>query len=475
MIARTSEQPSDTIDVVVIGGGPAGSTAATLLAQQGRTVRLYERAQHPRFHIGESLLPNNLPILERLGVLEAVRKIGVHKPAAEFICQSGQRQVFPFARALGRTPDHAFQVRRAEFDELLLRNSARHGVDVREQHDVESVRLAPDPSTCHEIGVRNADGEVESVRARYVLDATGRDAVLAKANRWHQRDQRHASAAIFSHFSGVTRRDGADEGNISVYWFDGGWAWMIPLRDGSMSVGAVCGPDHLKRRRADNELFLRETIDSIPDAGRRMSEARCIAPVHVTGNYSYRSQVMSGPGFALIGDAFAFVDPVFSSGVYLAMNSAERSTALVGPWLNEDTRAYRREQRRFERRVRGKLKSFSWFIYRFTTPAMRDLFENPRNDWQVEQAVVSMLAGDGDEQPRIRRRLAIFKAIYACYAAARSGEQWSAWRARRRGRRSRLEEDTIMRPARASIEGGNFQQPVSSERFEIKQSSIAEM
>ncbi len=432
-----------TADVIVIGAGPAGTTAASLLARRGRDVRIFDKSVHPRFHIGESLLPNNLSIFERLGVLEDVRQIGVYKPAAEFITVSGKRQVFPFSRALGDTPPHAYQVRRSELDEILARNCQAAGARLEEGCEVVDV-AAQSGGTLHRVTIQRKSGASETIMGRYVLDASGRDVFLARKNGWHQRNRRHASAAIFSHFENVAVREGEDAGNISVYWFEHGWAWMIPLRNGVMSVGAVCRPDYLKHRRSSPETFLMDTLRSIPDARERLRNAQAVAPTHVTGNYSYSSSTMVGDGYALIGDAYAFVDPVFSSGVYLAMNSAERSVPMIEAWLDENLPQYRRERKAYERRVAAKLTSFTWFIYRFTSPVMRGLFEAPRNDWQVEQAVVSMLAGDGDEHAFIRRRLAIFKGIYTLSMIRHLGTAVSAWWARKRRNTVPFDEETLL-------------------------------
>ncbi len=427
----------------MIGAGPAGTTIAALLASRGRAVAVYDKSEHPRFHIGESLLPGNLPVLQRLGVLEAVRDIGVRKPAAEFVTQSGVRQVFPFDRALGDTPDHAFQVRRAEFDELLARNCQRLGAELREGFEIFEVVLAPRGGV-HRVRARSASGSEHEAHCRYVVDASGRDGFLARRMGWRRRSRKHASAAVFSHFENVSRRTGKDAGNISVYWFEHGWAWMIPLTGDVMSIGAVCRPEYLKQRREPAEEFLLRTLRSIPDAAQRMEKACPVAPTHVTGNYSYGSTRMTGPGFALLGDAYAFVDPVFSSGVYLAMNSAERALPMIEAALDRRRWVEFRARRVFARAVRRKLSSFTWFIFRFTSPVMRRLFEAPRNDWQVEQAVVSMLAGDGDEHPRIRRRLALFRLIYRLYALRHLSSALAGRLERRSRIRDHFEEDTLM-------------------------------
>ena len=188
---------------------------------------------------------------------------------------------------------------------------------------------------------------------------------------------------------------------------------MIPLEDDLMSIGAVCQPDYLKSRTESLDDFLWQTLSAIPDVQERVASADQVLPAQATGNYSYLSDNMHGPGFVMIGDAYAFIDPVFSSGVYLAMNSAELACGPIEAWLSGDQRAYKRAMHRYERKINTGISSFSWFIYRFTTPAMRLLMSQPNNVFQVVQAVISMLAGDVFDNRRVKRRLWVFKSIYS--------------------------------------------------------------
>jgi len=431
----------ESVDVLVIGGGPAGTTVGALLAEQGYAVVLLEKDEHPRFHIGESLLPRNLPILQRLGVFEAVREIGVYKPGADFTAEDGEVVNFGFDRALGETPAYAFQVKRSEFDQILFDNCRTKGVDARQHHRVMGVRRQGDEWV---VDYSNGLGVERSLSARLVIDASGRENFLARKHKWHAKSRRHASAAIFGHFANVQRRADALAGNISVYWFEHGWIWMIPLREGVMSIGAVCQPSFLRQRQTDLEAYLRDILAQVPGACERVEHAVAVNTVSATGNYSYQSTKLYGDGFLLVGDAYAFIDPVFSSGVYLAMNTAVQSVPAATAWLQRDRSAYRRACRLFARAVDGKIAAFSWFIYRFTTPTMRDLFRNPRNDWQVEQAVISMLAGDGDGTADIRRRLRVFKLIYFAYWLRYLPASIVAWRSKKRDLRVAFTDETIL-------------------------------
>jgi len=238
--------------------------------------------------------------------------------------------------------------------------------------------------------------------------------------------------------------DGVGKGGIRVRVLSlgNGWIWFIPLRDGITSVGAVCSPDYLKQRRGETEAFLLRTLDSVASASERMVAAQRVAPVHVTGNYAYECSRMSGPGWALLGDAWNFVDPMFSSGVYLAMNSAELGADAIDQALREPARETEVMQA-LERRLARGLDEFKWFIYRFTSPTMKRLFAAPRNVLQVEQAVVSMLAGDVFDAPTVIWRLRVFRFIYAMTALRIAPDALRNWWRRRRSVREDLRGDTL--------------------------------
>ena len=411
-----------------MGGGPAGSTAAALLARKGLQVTLVERDRHPRFHIGESLLPMNMPIIERLGLGDALQAIGVKKLGADFPADNAQGyNVFRFDRSLRPTWPHAYQVKREEFDLMLFEHATRCGARTHQGAQASQVELDGDGATV-EITV---DGVRHTHRTRYVIDASGRDTLLGTQMRLKRRHSKHQSAALFAHFHNVERRPGEHAGNISVYRFDHGWIWMIPLRDGCVSVGAVCSPDYLKQREGSQAEFLMRTLSSVPDVRQRMARAEVAGNLHVTGNYSYSCSQIGGQRWMMVGDAYAFLDPIFSTGVYLAMHSAELAADIVEQSLREPAKE-RTLQRRYRANVRHGIDSLAWFIFRFNTPGIGWLFSNPRNTLRVEEAMISMLAGDVFRDNGVRWRLRFFKVLYYITSTVYWRESLANWVQRRR-------------------------------------------
>lgn len=412
---QTAVEPQD-VDVLIVGGGPAGSTAATLLAGRGHQVTLLEKARHPRFHIGESLLPANLPLFERLGVADEIRAIGMPKLGAEFVSPwHGRGETFEFKDAYDPRPAYAYQVRRSQFDEILIRRASCAGARVVEGCRVLTADLTPGMRTIR-VDAVHENGSPQAWNTRFLVDASGRDTFLAGQLGAKRRNRKHSSAAMYAHFSGAHRYPDQRAGNISIYWFEHGWLWFIPLADGVSSVGAVVWPAYLKERRLSLAEFFLDTVAQCAPLAARLDQAQLVSPVEATGNYSYTASHSCGERYMMVGDAYAFIDPVFSSGVWLAMNGAAVGADAIDTCLRHPTRA-RQALREFDRVMRRGPRVFSWFIYRITSPTMRDLFMNPRDLLGVKRAVLSVLAGDIFLKTPIWNSLRMFKAIYLLTSA----------------------------------------------------------
>ncbi len=397
-------------DVLVVGGGPAGATAAALLAERGHRVILVEKDRHPRFHIGESLLPHNLPLLDKLGIRAAVEETSMPKYGIEFVSPfHGKKVTYNFARALDKSLPYSFQVRRSTFDHILLKNAGAKGAEIIEDCRVTKIDF---PENGHpRIEGRDADGAARRWTAAFVVDASGRDTLLAAQFGFKERNPRNNSAAIFGHFTGARRLPGQAEGNISVVWFDNGWFWFIPLSDGTTSIGAVCPPAFFKNRGTDLAGFFMNVIASCPEIASRLKDAQLVGSVTATGNYSYDTKYASGGKFILVGDACSFIDPVFSTGVYLAMSAAFRGADAVEACLRYPARS-QQILAGYDAATKRALGAFTWFIYRIREPAMRNLFMSPRNWFRMEEAVLSLLAGDLSGRWSVRARLYMFRGIF---------------------------------------------------------------
>ena len=428
--ATATSRPAFECDVLVVGGGPAGATISALLAERGRDVVMMEKAHHPRFHIGESLLPANVQLLDKLGVRDQVERIGMPKWGVEFVSPDHEERSFvEFADAWDKSMPYAWQVRRSDFDEILFRNAASKGARTLEGYRVRDVAFDAEGAT---VQVELDDGARQTWRTRFLIDASGRDTLLANQLKCKEKNPRHNSSALYGHFTGAKRLEGKLEGNITIMWFDHGWFWFIPLADGTTSIGAVCWPYYLKsRNRTPLPEFFRETIAMCPELGRRLEGAVLVDDaVYATGNYAYSSTHSSGDRYLMLGDAYAFIDPVFSSGVYLAMQSAFEGADVVETALDKP-RAYTAARAHFDKRMQHGPREFSWFIFRVTNPTMREFFMSPQNPMRVKEALLSLLAGDIFGKTPIWGSIRVMKALYYLVSFGNLGRTVRAWNRRR--------------------------------------------
>jgi FAD-dependent halogenase len=331
-----SEHETD-FDAIVIGGGPAGSTASTLLARRRHRVLLLEREQFPREHVGESLLPASLPILEELGVAEAVEAAGfLKKYGATMVWGSSPEPWSWYFQETNRQYPHAYQVVRATFDQILLDNAAETGVDVRQQHRVTEVLR--DGGRVTGVAYLDGDGAASEARARIVIDASGQQALVANALGLREWDQFFRNLAVYGYFTGVERLPEPDEHNILVEAHADGWCWTIPLNDGRASVGVVVDSERAQERIEAGDLtsFLNEYIAKAPNTQRLVGGATLEGLPLAVRDWSYVAGSLIGDGYLLAGDAACFIDPLFSSGVHLAMNAGVLASAYVTTLLRDE-------------------------------------------------------------------------------------------------------------------------------------------
>jgi flavin-dependent dehydrogenase len=390
----------DRYDVLVVGGGPAGTTFAQLMARRGHDVLLVERARHPRFCVGESLLPATLRTWRELGLVERFEKAGfLRKYGAYFCFEDGRRpEYFHFADASRAVGEHAYEVPRAAFDQLLWEAALEAGVNGVDGTSVRDVIFDGSRATGAEL--RLPDGSDVRVGARLVADCSGRSTLLGRKLGTRERDPRLDKVALYCHYDDVIRSTGRDAGTIAIIATPFGWMWLIPFTGGAASVGAlVDGPWFGERRKAGvrDEAIWGEILAGVPAVSRRLAGAVRTRPVEASADFQYRVRRLAGDGWVAIGDAGAFLDPVFSSGVHLAVTGARRAgraaaTALAGGRL---PRA--RDFARYARRTRASLWVYSRFITSWYDPAFRQVFMRPPRgragvEW-LKREVISVLAG----------------------------------------------------------------------------------
>ena len=421
MPPRTTPAPqSETlnVDVAIIGGGPAGSACAIYLVRAGLKVALFEREMFPRFRIGESLLPLNVPILKELGLEEEMERRFIRKYAANFSDRWGARQSrYPFAGAINKEHPYAYEVERAEFDQMLLDTARREGVDVYMPWAVREVLFDGDQAVGLQAEAADKSARL-TVNSRMLVDASGRSAFLGARLGFKREIDFSSRTAFYAHFDGVYQDPGERAGDIQIVAFAHGWFWMIPFKTGTTSVGMVVTDEYLKQRgriaaeassaprthddsnlavtgHADsaNDAFLRHTIEATPYVAERMKGSTQKFAARSIANFSYRMERYAGPGYVMLGDAGAFLDPVFSSGVFLTMKSAQVASQAIGKcFATGDFSA--RHLADYERRIRGAQKIFFRFIRGWYDPAFLDLFFYSSNFLGLKTAITSVLAAD---------------------------------------------------------------------------------
>ncbi|MBI1817503.1 MAG: tryptophan 7-halogenase [Deltaproteobacteria bacterium] len=353
-----------SFDVVVIGGGPAGSSAAGFLAQSGLRVRLFERERFPRYHIGESLLSATLPILDALGVSPAIEEAGfIRKPGGTLVWgSSSEPWSFFFREDPGGRP-YAFHVLRSQFDHILLKHAASLGVDIREAHRVQELRYNEETQRTHVVALDERNATVEA-DAAWVIDASGQQALLGHRDHLREFNPFFKNLAVFGYYENAERLDGPVAGNILSAAFSDGWFWFIPLHDGTTSIGAVVDARRFAGEAAGDTLALYlRLVAACEPVARRVRNATLVSPIRVIRDYSYCSQRFHGPGYLLAGDAACFIDPVFSTGVHLACLSGYLASQAVGAILIGASVQPQLDQ--YDARYRAAFERYLNFLYFF--------------------------------------------------------------------------------------------------------------
>lgn len=397
----------ETIDVLVGGGGPGGCAAAIHLARAGLRVTLLEREAHPRFRIGESLLPYGNDLLRELGVWDRIRADGgfMIKRGAEFCTADGAHaQRFSFARGLGADNAFTYQVERSRFDAILFSQAAAEGCVTRERAAITALRPADDHVEVdyHEAGVPR------TVRARYFVDATGRDAIagrlLALSKRATQATRR---VATYAHFRGVARNEGETAGNIIIVRAPGGWFWFIPLDAEKTSVGYVRRVADFKAAGLSPGDDFAAAAARFPAIAERLRGAERVGDFHTTGDYSYRfASFAPHPRVMLAGDAAGFVDPIFSSGVMMALKSARLAARLIVARRGGSIGAWSR--RRYTADVRRMMDLYGGIIEAFYDDPSFEIFMHPEPIWNLQLAVLAVVGGNTELPWSLRWRLGAF-------------------------------------------------------------------
>jgi len=401
----------DKYDALVIGGGPAGSSAATLLAKKGHRVALIEREKFPRYHVGESLIPYCYFVLDELGMVEKLNESSfTNKYSVQFASSSGKlSQPFYFHEHNDHPSSKTWQVVRSEFDKMMLENAAENGVDVFEEMRARKALEAD--GTITGVIATDAENNEHQFDATLTVDASGRNGFFAQRNGWRVADQNLQKISIWTYYEGAMRDPGIDEGATTVaYLPENGWCWYIPLPDNKVSVGVVADKEYLYRESRDPETIMNTEIAKNKWLAEHLEPGKVCSEYWVTGDYSYRSKHCAADGVVLTGDAFAFLDPVFSTGMLLALHGGSLAADAANAALKaNDVSAVRFSE--YGESVRGSVEAMRKLVYAFydTEFNFREFFRkypDSRND--VTDCLIGRLDRDYDE---LFRRISEFANV----------------------------------------------------------------
>jgi flavin-dependent dehydrogenase len=397
----------EAFDVAIIGGGPAGSSAGTLLAKAGRRVVIFEKEKFPRFRVGESTLPATLNTIDRMGAGEKIKNGGfLVKYGGEIVSACGQRVRFYFRNGFKAKRQSAYQVLRSEFDRILLDHAAESGCDVRQQKTVESFEIDNQGVTLYLCDRRLV------VRTKYLIDCSGRNCVVGTKFSLRERYQNLRKFSLYAYYEDVLREDGPDGTLTRMVRTKDSWFWMIPLSGNTTSIGVVMDAERFRSMNLSPEEALARCIAEQPVVSEYMPNARRVTEVYATGDFSYRNKNLCGDRWLLAGDAAGFIDPVFSSGVYLALLSGEQAADSLNIALDHPekrAKAFRFYERRIGRVLDIYLRwASSWYTQEFV-----EVFLYPKEIFELVPAVSAVLSGNEVRDFSIRWRLCIFEMLVA--------------------------------------------------------------
>ena len=407
----------EQFDVIVIGGGPGGSSSSTFLAKAGRKVLVLEKEVFPRFHIGESLLPYNRAIFEELGLTETLNQQGFpRKFGAQFYIANGSKSVkFVFGQGVFTRETETIQVERAHFDHILLKNARAKGADVREGWTVTRFEENPDGV---DVQATDPNGLTHKFRASFLVDASGRGNMTGNQEGLRVVHPHLKKLAVFGHFKNVRRDPGREGGDTIIVRLENKWFWIIPVSAEKTSVGCVMDQSEFAARKESPQQIFETIWKSSPVLVDRMQSAELVSAFQTTSDFSYYNKRYVGKRLLRVGDAAGFMDPIFSAGVFLAMYSGRLAARTINELLSSGGRRSTARLSAYENRLRRSMHFYWEMVHKFYTTPFLEVFFEPRERFLMASAVNAALAGELEGGWNLRWRMRLF------FLVVKAQERW---------------------------------------------------